>query len=129
VTAPYFRRLRREHPCFAPEQDCARLAIAAIAAAQCEILISAYVLANGSGIPAALIRAHERDVDVELVADRRAVCDMQEGVDALAGAGVPIWIDARVRISHEKALVIDRQTTIMESYNFSAAARRGTAKT
>jgi phosphatidylserine/phosphatidylglycerophosphate/cardiolipin synthase-like enzyme len=27
-----------------------------------------------------------------------------------------------VKIAHEKALVIDRQTTIMGSYNFSAAA-------
>ena len=82
------------------------------------------MLANGSGIPAALIRAHDRGVDVELVADRRAPCDMQEGVDALAGAGIPVWIDARVRIAHEKALIIDRQVTIMGSYNFSAAAAR-----
>jgi hypothetical protein len=34
--------------CFAPEQNCAGLAIAAIDAAQREILISAYVLTNGS---------------------------------------------------------------------------------
>src|SRR5271169_1893918 len=81
-------------------------------AAEREILVSAYVLTNGSGIPAALIRVQDRGVDVELVADRRAPCDMQEGVDEVAGSGIPVWIDARVRIAHEKALVIDRQTTI-----------------
>ena len=100
------------------------LAIGAIDAAQQEILASAYVLTNGSGIPAALIRAKARGVDVRLVADRRAPCDMQEGVDAIAGADIPVWIDARVRIAHEKALIINRQVTIEGSYNFSAGAAR-----
>ena len=43
--------------CFAPEQDCARLAIGAVDAATHEILVNAYVLTMGSGLPAALIRA------------------------------------------------------------------------
>jgi len=110
--------------CFTPEQNCAELAIGAIDAAEHEILVSAYVLTNGSGIPAALIRAHDRGVDVRLVADRRAPCDLQEGVDAIASAGIAVWIDARARIPHEKALIIDRRVTIMGSYNFSAGAAR-----
>jgi phosphatidylserine/phosphatidylglycerophosphate/cardiolipin synthase-like enzyme len=61
---------------------------------------------------------------VELDADRQAPCDMQEGIDAIAAAGIPVWLDARVRRAHEKALVIDREVTIMGSYNFSAAAAR-----
>ena len=98
--------------CFAPEQDCAGLPIGAIDAAQREILVSAYVLTNGSGIPAALIRAHGRGVDVRLIADRRAPCDPQEGVDALAAAGIPVWIDARVRIAHEKVLIIVAEVSV-----------------
>jgi hypothetical protein len=43
--------------CFAPEQDCAGLAIGAIDAARQEILVSAYVLTNGPGFPAALVAA------------------------------------------------------------------------
>jgi hypothetical protein len=46
--------------CFAPEQDCAALAIGAIDAARQEILVSAYVLTKGSGFPAALVRARAR---------------------------------------------------------------------
>jgi phospholipase D len=41
-----------------------------------------------------------------------------------AASGIPVWIDARVRIAHEKALILDRRVTIMGSYNFSAAAAR-----
>ena len=78
--------------------------------------------ARGSGIPAALDRAHARGANVRLVADRRAPCDLQEGVSALAAAGIPIWIDARARVVHEKALIIDRRVTIMGSYNWSKGA-------
>jgi phosphatidylserine/phosphatidylglycerophosphate/cardiolipin synthase-like enzyme len=108
--------------CFAPEQDCAALAIGAIDAARQEILVSAYALTKGSGFPAALIRAHDRGVDVRLIADRRTPCTRQEGVSALAAAGIPVWIDDRVRVAHEKALIIDRRVSIMGSYNFSAGA-------
>jgi PLD-like domain len=65
--------------------------------------------------------AHDRGVDVKLVADRR---DLREGLDALAAAGILVWIDARVRIAHEKAIVVDRRVTIEGSYNFSAGAAR-----
>jgi phosphatidylserine/phosphatidylglycerophosphate/cardiolipin synthase-like enzyme len=110
--------------CFAPEQNCVLLAIDAINAAQREILASAYVLTEGSGIPAALVRAHARGVDVRLIADRSAPCEQQEGIDLLADAGIPVWIDARARLAHEKALIIDRRVTIMGSYNWSKGAAR-----
>jgi len=82
------------------------------------------VLTEGSGIPAALIRAHGRGVDVRLVADRRAPCDLQEGLDGVAAAGIPVWIDAGARMAHEKALIIDSRVTVMGSYNWS----KGTAR-
>jgi hypothetical protein len=56
--------------------------------------------------PRSRSRAHARGVDVRLVADRRAPCDLQEGVSALAAAGIPNWIDTRARVAHEKALAI-----------------------
>lgn len=46
--------------CFAPEQNCALVAIGAIHAAHREVLVNAYAFTNGSGIPAALIRAYDR---------------------------------------------------------------------
>jgi hypothetical protein len=69
---------------------------------------------------------HARGVNVRLVADRLAPCDLQEGVSALPAAGIPIWIDARARVAHEKALIIDRRVTIMGSY--SRKQRRSTPK-
>jgi phosphatidylserine/phosphatidylglycerophosphate/cardiolipin synthase-like enzyme len=77
---------------------------------------------RGSGILAALNRAHARGINVRLVADRRAPCDLQEGVSALAAVGIPIWIDVGARVAHEKALIIDRRVTIMGNYNWSKGA-------
>jgi phosphatidylserine/phosphatidylglycerophosphate/cardiolipin synthase-like enzyme len=108
--------------CFAPERDCAGLAISAIDAASREILVNAYAFTTGSGVPAALIRAHDRGVDVRLVADRLTPCAHQEGIDAVVAAGIPIRIDAGARVAHEKALIIDRRVTVMGSYNWPKGA-------
>jgi phosphatidylserine/phosphatidylglycerophosphate/cardiolipin synthase-like enzyme len=79
----------------------------AIGAARHEILVNAYVFTTGSGFSAALICAHYCGVDVRLVADRRTPCARQEGVCAVAAAGIPIWIDTSAMVAHEKALIID----------------------
>lgn len=91
--------------CFAPEDNCALLAIGAIDAAQREVLVNAYAFTVGSGIPGALVRAHDRGVDVRLIADKWTPCERGEGVDTLSAVGVPVWIDTRARIAHEKAIV------------------------
>jgi phospholipase D len=90
--------------CFAPEEDCAGFAERAIETAEHEILVSAYRLTVGSGIVGALIRAKERGVDVEVIADRTAPCGRASGIDPLAAAGVPIWIDRQARIAHAKTM-------------------------
>jgi phosphatidylserine/phosphatidylglycerophosphate/cardiolipin synthase-like enzyme len=59
-------------------------------------------------------------IALSLTVVRRVI--LQEGVDALAAAGIPIWIDVRARIAREKALIIDRGVTIMGSYNWTKGA-------
>jgi len=110
--------------CFAPEQDCAAFAVRAIGRAQREILVGAYNLTIGSGILEALLGAKERGVDVRLVADKKTPCERNSGIDPLARAGVPIWIDRGARIAHAKTMVIDSTLTLMGSYNWTAGAAR-----
>lgn len=110
--------------CFSPEQDCATFAIAAIEQAQRDILVNAYNLTIGAGIVEALVRARARGVDVQLIADRRTPCERNTGIDALADAGTPIWIDRSVPIAHAKTMVIDGAVTLMGSYNWTRNAAR-----
>jgi phosphatidylserine/phosphatidylglycerophosphate/cardiolipin synthase-like enzyme len=93
--------------CFTPEEDCAAFAVRAINNAEREILVGAYGLTTGSGIVEALVRAKERGVDVRLIADKTTPCAGASGIEPLAAAGVPIWIDAQARIAHGKTMVID----------------------
>jgi len=110
--------------CFAPEQDCASIVADAIDRAQQRILVSAYNLTIGAGIVEALVRARSRGVDVELIADKRTPCERNTGIDVLAAAGTPIWIDRTVPIAHAKTIVIDDAMTLMGSYNWTRAAAR-----
>jgi len=40
----------------------------------------------------------------------------------IAAAGIPVWIDAAVRIAHNKVMIIDGRDLITGSYNFTYAA-------
>jgi phosphatidylserine/phosphatidylglycerophosphate/cardiolipin synthase-like enzyme len=108
--------------CFAPENDCAAFAVHAIDHAEREILVGAYGLTTGSGIVEALLRAHRRGVEVKLIADRTTPCGYNSGIDLLASAGVPVWIDHSARIAHAKTMVIDGRMTLNGSYNWTRGA-------
>jgi phospholipase D len=108
--------------CFAPEENCAAFAVRAIENAESEILVSAYGLTTGSGIVEALVQAKERGIDVRLIADKTTPCGRSSGIEPLATAGAPIWIDDQARIAHEKAMVIDETVTLIGSYNWTRGA-------
>ena len=88
--------------CFAPEEHCAAFAIRAIDNAESEMLVSAYGLTAGSGIVEALARAKGREIDIRLIVDKTTPCGRNNGIEPLAAAGVPVWIDDQARIAHEK---------------------------
>jgi phosphatidylserine/phosphatidylglycerophosphate/cardiolipin synthase-like enzyme len=108
--------------CFMPEEDCAAFAVRAIDNAGRDILVGAYGLTTGSGIVEALVRAKERGVDVRLIADKTTPCVGRSGIEPLAAAGVPIWIDRDVRVAHAKTMVIDGAVTLMGSMNWTRGA-------
>jgi phosphatidylserine/phosphatidylglycerophosphate/cardiolipin synthase-like enzyme len=108
--------------CFAPEEDCAAFAVRAINNAEGEILVGAYGLTTGSGIVEALVRAKQRVVDVRLIADKTTPCERESGIEPLAAAAVPVWIDDQARIAHAKTMVIDGAVTLMGSMNWTNGA-------
>ena len=108
--------------CFAPEEDCAAFAVDAVNGAGREILVSAYSLTIGSGIPEALARAAQRGVNVRLIADKTTPCERKAGVDLLVSAGASVWIDRGVRIAHSKTMVIDGKVTLTWSGATSAGS-------
>jgi len=59
---------------------------------------------------------------VRLIADKTSPCERESGIEPLAAAGVPIWIDAQARIAHAKTLVIDGAVTLTGSMNWTRGA-------
>jgi phosphatidylserine/phosphatidylglycerophosphate/cardiolipin synthase-like enzyme len=117
---------------FTPGDRIDRLIIGEIDASRHDVTVQAYSFTDRS-IARALIRARQRGVQVELVADREQARALPQNVLAdLVAGGVEVWLDGNFQAAHNKVIVIDadapRATTITGSYNFTIAAQRSNAE-
>jgi phosphatidylserine/phosphatidylglycerophosphate/cardiolipin synthase-like enzyme len=113
--------------CFTPGKDCTGLVVEQIAGARRSILVQAYSFTSAP-ILGALKAAHARGVDVEVIVDRTSARISKSGsrysaATYLSNAGIPVWVDTRVAIAHSKVMVIDGETVITGSFNFTATAQ------
>lgn len=107
--------------------DCAALVAREIATAQRAILVQAYNFTEPH-IIAALIAAAGRGVRVTLLVDKITAHQKGEGVDACAHAGIAVAIDNRPKIAHNKVMVIDSETVLTGSFNWSKSAEIANAE-
>jgi phosphatidylserine/phosphatidylglycerophosphate/cardiolipin synthase-like enzyme len=113
--------------CFTPGQDCEGLIVAEIQAARSAILLQAYSFTS-KPIAAALMQAKRRGVDVRAVLDKSQRTERYSGATFLADAGIPVVIDEKPAIAHNKVMVIDGATVITGSFNFTRAAQERNAE-
>ena len=81
-----------------------------------EILVAAYVLTDPRIIEA-LIQARGRGIKVRLVLDARQIEDFRD--QTLNRLGADVRKDSNPYTMHQKVMVIDRQSVVTGSYNFS----------
>ena len=117
---------------FTPGDRVDRLIIGEIDQSKHEVTVLAYSFTDRT-IARALIRARQRGVRVQVVADREQARALPQNVLAdLVAGGVSVWLDGNFQAAHNKVIVIDpdtpRATTITGSYNFTYAAQRGNAE-
>ena len=74
----------------------------------------------------ALARAQARGVAVRSILDKTN--EKYTGVTDLRGHGVNVLIDDKVKIAHNKVIVIDRQHVITGSFNFTPSAQTARAE-
>jgi phosphatidylserine/phosphatidylglycerophosphate/cardiolipin synthase-like enzyme len=113
--------------CFTPGGHCTAAIVAAIADARRRIVVQAYSFTS-KPIALALAAAHERGVRVEVILDRSSLKEHHASADLLAGSGVPVFVDAAHVLAHNKVMVIDGETVITGSFNFTYAAQRDNAE-
>lgn len=111
---------------FTPGDDAAALVIAAIRDARRQIRVQAFSFTHRA-IADALIAAHQRGVDVALIADSEQIDRIPISVARyMAAAGVPVYLDAEHASAHNKIMIIDADSApvvITGSYNFTHAAQ------
>jgi phosphatidylserine/phosphatidylglycerophosphate/cardiolipin synthase-like enzyme len=112
---------------FSPKGGCTDAIVAEIDSAQSSILVQAYSFTS-TPIAKAIVEAYKRGVHVEVILDRSQKTEKYSEADYLHNHGVPLLIDSEHAIAHNKIMIIDGQTVITGSFNFTKAAEEHNAE-
>lgn len=112
---------------FSPVGGCTEAIIREINRARSEVLLQAYSFTSAP-IAKAIIAAKRRGVNVEAVLDKSQRTAKYSAATFLANAGIPVFIDTRHAIAHNKIIIIDKATIITGSFNFTKAAEEKNAE-
>jgi phosphatidylserine/phosphatidylglycerophosphate/cardiolipin synthase-like enzyme len=113
--------------CFTPGGNCTDAIVQALGNAKRTILVQAYSFTSAP-IAKALLDAHTRGVQVQVILDKSQRTEQYSSADFLANQGVPTMIDAEHAIAHNKIMIIDGETLITGSFNFTKAAQNQNAE-
>ena len=108
--------------CFTPDEDCTQKLVGALRQARRAIFVQAYSFTSAP-IARALADARKRGIAVEVILDHSQQTEKYSSADFLARAGIPTYIDAAHAIAHNKVMVIDDETVVTGSFNFTKAAQ------
>lgn len=109
--------------CFTPGARCDIRILDAIEGAHHTIYVQAYQLTSRP-ILNDLAAAKRRNIKVKVILDKSQA--RQKGYSTalfLRNMQIPVWIDYKPAIAHNKVMIIDGDLVITGSYNFSRAAQ------
>ena len=112
---------------FSPHGGCTALVVKVINSAQHSIRVLAYSFTSAP-IAQALVQAHKRGVDVQVVVDKSQKSARYTSATFLANAGIPVRIDFKHAIAHNKVIVVDERTVEQGSFNYTKAAENSNAE-
>ena len=112
---------------FSPHGGATDAIIRELNKAKSTILVQAYTFTSAP-IAKALLNAHKRRVKVEVILDKSQSTQKYSSATFLRNVGIPVKIDALHAIAHNKVMVIDGETVITGSFNFTKAAEESNAE-
>ena len=112
---------------FSPHGACTESIIRELNKAKTTVLVQAYSFTSAP-IAKALLDAHKRGVKVEVILDKSQKTQKYSSATFLCNAGIPVKIDAQHAIAHNKVMIIDGETVITGSFNFTKAAEESNAE-
>jgi phosphatidylserine/phosphatidylglycerophosphate/cardiolipin synthase-like enzyme len=112
---------------FSPRGGCTEAVVNAINHATNNVLVQAYSFTSAP-IADALVDAHKRGVEVQVILDKSQRTVKYSSADFVAHAGIPTFVDAKHAIAHNKIMVIDGYEILTGSFNFTKAAEEKNAE-
>lgn len=112
---------------FSPMGGCSDAIVQEISRAKTEILVQAYSFTS-KNIAKALVAAHKRGVQTVIILDKSNQSKRYSAADFTFNMGIPTYIDAVHGIAHNKVIIIDQETVITGSFNFTKAAEQRNAE-
>ena len=118
---------------FSPKGGCTQAIVKEIDNATLEVLVQAYSFTSAP-IAKALVNAKKRAVNVEVIVDKSQRKEPKKkgtsytSATFLANMKIPTYIDSAHAIAHNKIIIIDKETVITGSFNFSKAAEESNAE-
>lgn len=110
---------------FSPNGGCTATVVALIAGARGSVRLAGYQFTS-EPVARALVDAHGHGRDVQVLVDRSSARTRQ--VAELRAAGVPVLVDARHHIFHDKFVVVDGAIVETGSFNFTDSAEHSNAE-
>jgi len=112
---------------FSPNGGCTEAIVQELDQASSEIKVQAYSFTSRP-IAKALADAHKRGVKVTVILDKSNATAKYSAADFTTNAGIPTLIDGVHAIAHNKIMILDQQTVITGSFNFTKAAEEKNAE-
>jgi phosphatidylserine/phosphatidylglycerophosphate/cardiolipin synthase-like enzyme len=106
---------------FSPNGGTTKAIVNVLSSAKARVLVQAYSFTSAP-IAKALMDAHKRGVDVQVILDRKVAGAKYSSADLLAHSEIPTYLDGAHAIAHNKIMVIDSETVVTGSFNFTKAA-------
>ena len=112
---------------FSPNGGCTDAIIKEIDKAKSEIMVQTYSFTS-KPIAEVIVKAKKAGVAVEIVMDKSNKSAKYSAGDFTAHMGIPTYIDSEHAIAHNKIIIIDGETVITGSFNFTKAAEEHNAE-
>ena len=112
---------------FSPKGGATDAVVRQLNQAKTSVLVQAYSFTSVP-IAKALVAAHRRGVAVQVILDRSQRTADYSSADFLAHSGIPVLIDARHEIAHNKVMIVDGQIVVTGSFNFTGHAESSNAE-
>lgn len=114
-------------PAVAPDTGCTEAVVALIESATTTLRLQAYGFTS-QPIADALVRAHVKKVDVQLVLDRSDRTAHGSKAADMKTANIPVLFDAKHAIMHDKVIIVDGHIVETGSFNYTLAAQSANAE-